>query len=592
MYIKEEKKMEKGIKVKLAGALMFFALLIAISIGIFYPLKNSSAATYKKDGVGVSLYGYYAGKAYWSMNQDQYFNSLSQYPSKNTFDVLFQSIRLFSKISYGPKTFYDEPLATVFFEADLTNNYNGISSYYGSNGWDILGYTPAPAGFNHDFNTFGLKQAYLRFMTPAGAFLFGRMPVYLGLGIAMNTNADAVGDYYPINGNWSIFGGVLFGNETYAGTSGYGYTASGAVYPQDNPDYTHMQMGTMPIAALTLGNPIDNITGSAWISEAHLNQWGAYMQPALTGYEEGVGEAVSTLTAPATTVSQNPEYPTLNITFGGLSATYSNNGTVISGELDYFDGSVVPSSGLASEAVTPLSSVATVYNQNGTPNVNLPSSVITPLPVYSAGGKDKINSWDIYLTAQTLLNTPYFPLTVGGKFGAGSPISAGHYDFTYYSQLENNSTFFGDVIDGYQAIQVNAPGLAYMYGPLPMSTDLANRDILMGYIKENLSKGNTLRESVIYARWAKTNLSINGTNYQMFGGHTIGTELDLNFTHKFSKTMRLKMWASTVITGNGLDSFSYPLQSVGETNPAPTSVPPYSYHKNIYALGSAFVWAF
>ena len=580
--------MDKRLKVRLSLALMIFSLLI----WCFYPVKNSFGAGYKKDGIGVSLSGYYVGKGYWSMNQVQYFNSLSQYPDNNTFQTFFQALRLFTKISYGPKV-YNEPLATFFTEVDLTNDYipTGLAGNgYGSNGWQNFGFTPAPVGFNHDFNTFGLKQAYLRLMTPAGAFLIGRMPVYLGLGIAMNTYADAIGDYFPVdNKKWAVFGGVLIGNETIAGNGLY--SSSAGVYPPPNAAYTHIQMGTMPLLAVVLRKPINDITGSAWISEAHLNQWGAYFQPAAVGYQESVYPGA--FNNGSTAQSENADYPTLNVTFGGLSATYSNDsGTVVSGEFDYFRGSVVPSSNLAAEAVTPLSSPASVYYANGVPNINLSASTIIPLPVYNAGGKDKIDSWDIYLTAQTLLNTPYFPLTIGGKFGAGSPIAAGHYDFTYFSQLENNSTFFGDVIDGYQAIQISAPGMAYMYGPIPMSTDLANRYAIMGYIKEHLPGNNSLRESVIYARWLKTALNINGTNYQMFGGHNIGTEFDLNFTHKFSKTIRLKLWASTVITGKGLDSFSYPVPSTGETNPAPTSVPVYAYHNKIYALGTAFVWAF
>ena len=565
--------MLKRIKVKLVATLIVFALLT----GIFFPLKNSFGKGYKKDGVNVSLYGYYVAKGYWSMNQVQLFNSLAQYPDKNTFQILFQALRLFSKIGYGPKV-YNEPLATLFIEVDLTNAYNGSTNSYGTNGWQNLGYTPVPTGFNHDFNTFGLKQAYLRLMTPAGAFIFGRMPVYLGLGIAMNTYADAIGDYFPINKQWSMFGGVLIGNETVAGNGLY--NGPGGSLPPASFGYTHIQMGTMPLLAVVLSKPISNITGSAWISEAHLNQWGAYFQPSTVGYQEGASV-------------ENPDYPTANITFGGLSATYSNNsGTEVSGEFDYFRGSIVPSSNLAAESVTPLSSPASVYYANGVPNVTLPPSTIIPLPVYNAGGKDPINSWDIYLTAKTLIDTPALTLTVGGKFGAGSPISAGHYDFTYYSQLENNSTFFGDVIDGYQWIQLSAPGLAYMYGPQPMGTDLANRYVVMGYVKEHLPGNNSLRESVIYAKWLKTALNINGTNYQMFGGHTIGTEFDLNFTHKFSKTISWRAWASAVITGKGLDSFSYPVQSTGETNPAPTSVPVYAYHNKIYALGTAFVWAF
>ena len=565
---------------------MIFSLLI----WCFYPIKNSFGAGYKKGGVGISLSGYYVAKAYWAENQVQYFNSLAQYPDNNTFQVFFQALRLYSKISYGPKV-YNEPLATFFTEVDLTNDYlpTGLANNgYGSNGWQNLGYTPAPVGFNHDFNTFGLKQAYLRLMTPAGAFLIGRMPVYLGLGIAMNTYADAIGDYFPINKKWSAFGGVLIGNETIAGNGLY--NAAATVYPPANSSYTHIQMGTIPILAVVLRKPISNITGSIWISEVHLNQWGAYFQPANSGYQEGVYPGA--FSNGVATQIENPDYPTLNVTFGGLSGTYSNNGTVVSGEFDYFRGNVVPSSDLAAEAIVPLTSPATEYLPNGTPNITLPPTSIIPLPVYNAAGKDKISSWDIYLTAQTLLNTSVFPLTVGGKFGAGSPIAAGHYDFTYFSQLENNSTFFGDVIDGYQAIQLSTPGLAYMYGPLPMSTDLANRYAIMGYVKEHLPGDNSLRESVIYARWLKTQLNINGTNYQMFGGHTIGTEFDLNFKHKFSNTIIWRAWASTVISGNGLDSFSYPIASAGETNPAPTSVPVYSYHKKIYALGTAFVWAF
>ena len=567
--------MDKWLKVRLSIVLMIFSLLI----WCFYPIKNSFGAGYKKDGVSISLYGYYVAKGYWAMNQVQMFNSLAQYPDNNTFQTFFQALRLFSKIGYGPKI-YDEPLATLFTEVDLTNDFNGNSIGYGTNGWYNFGYTSAPVGFNHDLNTFGLKQAYLRLMTPAGAFLIGRMPVYLGLGIAMNTYADALGDYFPINKNWSVFGGVLIGNETEAGNGLYNISAG--VYPPANSGYTHIQMGTMPILAVVLGKPISNITGNAWISEAHLNQWGAYFQPAAVGYQEGINPT-----------TENPDYPTANITFGGLSVTYSNNsGTVISGEFDDFRGSIAPSSDLAAEAVIPPAYPTSFYEPNGVPKLISPPSPITPLPVYNASGKNPISSWDIYLTARTLLNTSVFPLTLGGKFGAGSPIAAGHYDFTYYSQLENNSTFFGDVIDGYQAIQFAAPGLAYMYGPVPMSTDLANRAILMGYVKEHFTGGNSLRESIIYADWLKTTLNLNGTNYQMFGGHLIGLEFDLNFTHRFSKTMTWKMWASMVNTGNGLDSFSYPVQSVGETNPAPTSVPIYSYHQRMYALGTIFVWAF
>jgi hypothetical protein len=570
--------MEKWLRYKLSMVLIIFALLI----GCFYLVKNSFGAGYKKDGVSISLYGYYVGKGYWAENQVQEFNSSAGYPNKNTFQVFFQGVRLFPKISYGPKV-HNEPLATLFTEVDLTNGYNGVSSGYGTNGWYVLGQTPAAIGFNHDFNTFGLKQAYLRLMTPIGAFLIGRMPVYLGLGIAMNTYADAIGDYFPINKEWAMFGGVLIGNETIAGNGLY--NASAGAYPPADFGYTHIQMGTMPILAVVLKKPISNITGSIWISEAHLNQWGSYFQPAAGGYQEGVNPSTP----------ESPDYPTANISFGGLSATYSNNGTAVRGEFDYFQGNIIPSSNLAAEAVIPPSSPASPYLANGTPNLTpfpIPSPDIAPLPVYSFSGKDAIDSWDIYLTAKTPINTSIFPLTLGAKFGAGSPIAAGHYDFTYYSQLENNSTFFGDVIDGYQAIQFEAPGLAYMYGPLPMSTDLANRYAIMGYVKEHLPGDNSLRESVIYASWLKTTLNINGTNYQMFGGHPIGTEFDLNFTHRFSKTITWRVWASTVITGSGLDSFSYPIQSVGETNPAPTSVPVYSYHKTIYALGTAFVWAF
>jgi hypothetical protein len=577
-------------------------LAVAVAIAGFLSLtmapKSFAAAQANKAGVSFSLSGQYIGKAFWSQNQAQMFaNSVSSYtyndaqigaspsstatsnpPTQNTFDVFLQRLRLNASISYD-KLAHGMPLAAIFTQFDLTNAYNGVTNGYGTNGWQPLGETTVPGGFNHDFNTFGLRQAYIRFITPIGAIMFGRMPVKFGLGVAVNTNADGIGDFIPL-GDTGIFVGNLFGNETTAYNNNTTPTDIGTTPPAVY-GYSHIQSGTIPTIEVMSLKPMNNVSWSVWLTEAHLNQFGA----ALTTLVNGAY-------SPTTQLSNNSA--SANITYGGLSATYAAKGTKLAGEFDYFRGEIMNSpydiTGVAPNSMGALEKT-TLFNNTTT------------------GDRTKIESYDIYLTGSQLLNTST-PTTLGFKFGIGGPISNDHLDMTYYSQIQNTRTLFGDVIgNNWQPIEFNAPGLNYMYYATgeAMGSNLANRYVIMVDATEHLASGNSLQESLIHAAWLKT--SINGT--QVFGGSDIGTEFDLNFTHHFTKTLSWQAWGAYVWTGSGVDSTSSSGSATstcseyvpaGETcsdvSGAVTyyngtfSSPNNPTHKDIFALGSAIIWNF
>jgi hypothetical protein len=393
------------------------------------------------------------------------------------------------------------------------------------------------------------------------------------MGVAVNTNADGLGDFLPVKqADLGVFLGVLFGNETtaYASYTPTGYVtgtkttpASAVVYPIANPYYTHIQMGTIPTLELMTLKPINHTSYSLWLTEAHLNQFNAYpgyvINPA-NGEEE------------PNTYQASIFNPTANITFGGISAKYSNAGTNLAGEFDYFKGRIIASNAAITAAAG--------------------GSVAPYLPVAPSGSNqyDSVNSYDLYLTGSQLLNTS-IPITVGAKFGIGAPISAGHYNFTYYSQIQNTRTLFGDVIgSNWQTIIFNSPGVAYIYGGTPwaLGSNLSNKWALMVDATEHFSGMNDLQESIIYAQWLKTSLTVPGTvgASQMFGGHHIGTEFDLNFTHHFTKTLAWQAWGGYVWTGSGVDSFTS-----AEATPG-AGVPSTATHKDITALGTAVIWNF
>ena len=517
------------------------ALVIAVAIAGFLTLtmapKSFAASQANKAGVTFSASGQYIGKAFWSQDQAQVFTTTGAYPNSNSFEVFLQRLRMNASISYD-KLAEGMPLAAIFTQFDLTNAYNGVTNGYGTNGWQALGGTTVPTGFNHDFNTFGLRQAYIRFITPIGAVMFGRMPVKFGLGVAVNTNADGVGDFLPL-GNVGVFLGNLFGNETTAYSNGTTPTPIGNVPPAVY-GYSHIQSGTIPTIEVMSLKPMNDVSWSAWLTEAHLNQFGAALSSIVAGAY-----------SPATTLSSNSA--SANITYGGLSATYANKGTNVAGEFDYFRGDIMNSP----------------YSFNVT-----------------NGGRTKIGSYDLYLTGSQLLNTST-PITVGLKFGMGGPISDQHLDMTYYSMVQNTRTLFGDVIgNNWQPIEFSAPGLAYIYQAPgeAMGANLANRYVIMVDAMEHFTGTNDLQESLIHAAWLKDNVAFGGTQTQVFGGSNIGTEFDLNFTHHFTKTLAWQAWGAYVWTGSGVES-----ATPGST---PANFFQNASHKDITALGTAVIWNF
>ena len=276
--------------------------------------------------------------------------------------------------------------------------------------------------------------------------------------------------------------------------------------------------------------PIDNTSWSIWYTEAHLNQFNTQLSGT---YDYLTGE----YTPPTVTLANNLN--TANISYGGLSATYAAKGTKVAGEFDYFRG-----------------------------------DILNMAPYHM-----KINSYDLYLTGSQMLNTST-PMSIGLKFGIGGPVSYQHYDMTFYSQTQNTRTLFGDVIgNNWQPIEFAAPGLSAFYESPgeAMGTNLANRYVIMVDATEHLASGNALQESLVHAAWLKT--SINGG--QVFGGHNIGTEFDLNFTHHFTKTLAWQAWGGYVWTGSGVESYT------GLGNGFE-----YATHKDITALGTAVIWNF
>ncbi|RZD16414.1 MAG: hypothetical protein EVJ46_05145 [Candidatus Acididesulfobacter guangdongensis] len=522
-----------------------------------------AASQANKAGVSFSLNGQYLAIGEWAQNQAQAFVA-NQSPNKNTYEAFLQRLRLNSTVSYD-KLAHGMPLAMLAVQMDLTNSYNGITDGYGTNGYYMLGGTPAPTGFNNDFNTFGLRQAYIRLITPVGAIMFGRMPVKFGLGVAVNTNADGLGDFIPL-GNIGIFAGTLFGSEVsaYDTTACTSTTPAGpfpstdcsisgtteGYYPPATEGYTHIQMGTIPTIEVMTMKPVDHASYSAWLTEAHLNQFEAGLTSANTAYTGG------TTTSFTTASSIGSIQPTANITFGGVSVKYSNAGTKFGLEADYFRGRIIDS------------------NQSIHDGFNY-------LPVQPNGQNqyDGINSYDLYLTGSTMLHTAT-PMSVGLKFGVGAPIASGDYNFTYYSTVQNTKTLFGDVIgSSWQPIQFTAPGQNYIYGGLAgesVGPNLADKYVIMVDAREYLPSSNTLKESLIHAAWLHD--TINGQ--QEFGGSDIGTEFDLNFTHHFTKTLAFQAWGSYVWTGAGVES----VNSSGTFAGAET--------KDITALGSDISWNF
>ena len=543
------------------------ALAVAVAIAGFLSLtmapKSFAASQANKAGVSFALSGQYLGIGEWSQNQAQAFMNNNTTPSQNSFQAFLQRLRLNTSVSYD-KLAHGMPLAALFVQMDLTNAYNGITNGYGTNGYYMLGGTPAPTGFNNDFNTFGLRQAYIRLITPIGAIMFGRMPVKFGLGVAVNTNADGLGDFLPL-GNIGVFAGTLFGSEVSAydtyqcntSTIGLGNNSTNCAlsgttegyYPPATEGYTHIQMGTIPTIEVMTMKPINDTSYSAWLTEAHLNQFEAALSSENTAYT-GTN---TTLNLSSTIGSVQP---TANITFGGLSAKYANAGTKFAGEFDYFRGRIVES------------------NQSITNGMGY-----LPVPASGSNQYDGINSYDLYLTGSQLLQTST-PVQLGVKFGIGAPIAQGDYNFTYYSTIQNTKTLFGDVIgSSWQPIQFSAPGNNYIYGGAAgeqVGPNLANKWVLMVDAKEYLQSNNTLKESLIHAAWLQTNIA----NTPEFGGSDIGTEFDLNFTHHFTKTLAWQAWGSYVATGSGVESF---------TNSTTLST---ATHKNITALGTDVSWNF
>jgi hypothetical protein len=557
-------------------------LAVAVAIAGFLSLtmapKSFAAAQANKAGVSFSLSGQYIVRGFWAQNQTEYFISSPGYPTNNTFQAFTQRLRLNATLNYGTAG-GGMPLASILTQFDLTNDYNptGLApNGYGTNGWSTLGYTAAPTGFNHDTNTFGLRQAYLRLVSPVGMWMVGRMPVKFGLGIAVNTNADGLGDFIPLrSADLGVFLGVLIGNET-TSYSYYSPTANpnGNQYPAIatpaiSPYYTHIQMGTIPTLEVMMLKPVNNFTGSLWLTEAHLNQFtalpGPYYNSATASFDSNVDEGIN--------------YPTANITFGGLSGTYnSGKGTIVKGEFDYFRGHIIASS--AALSLIPAGyTVADICSVNPTD---------CPLPVSPSGSNqyDAVSSYDLYLSGSQAINAS-MPLTLGVKFGIGAPIANGDYNFTYYSMQQNTRTLFGNVLgSNWQPIMMTSPGINYIYTSASATgANLANKWGLMVDLTEHFGNGNSLKEAVVHESWLKTSMNITGNNYstQMFGGSNIGNEFDLDFTHHFTKTLAWQAWGGYVWTGSGVESYTA----------TPTGgVPSTATHKDITALGTAVIWNF
>jgi len=264
----------------------FIVALVGFLAITMMATPSFAASQANKAGVSFSLNGQYLAIGEWAQNQAQAFVA-NKSPNKNTYQAFLQRLRLNSTVSYD-KLAHGMPLAMLAVQMDLTNSYNGITDGYGTNGYYMLGGTPAPTGFNNDFNTFGLRQAYIRLITPIGAIMFGRMPVKFGLGVAVNTNADGLGDFIPL-GNIGIFAGTLFGSEVSAydtvgpcGNSTTSPTTDCALpgttegyYPPATEGYTHIQMGTIPTIEVMTMKPVNGVSYSAWLTEAHLNQFEA-----------------------------------------------------------------------------------------------------------------------------------------------------------------------------------------------------------------------------------------------------------------------------------------------------------------------------
>ena len=557
------------------------ALAVAVAIAGFLSLtmapKSFAAAQAANKGVSFSLSGQYIARGFWAQNQTEDFNSSPGFPTSNTFQAFTQRLRLNAALNYGTAG-GGMPLASILTQFDLTNDYNptGLApNGYGTNGWSTLGYTAAPTGFNHDFNTFGLRQAYLRLVSPVGMWMVGRMPVKFGLGIAVNTNADGLGDFLPLSSaDLGVFLGVLIGNET-TSYSYYPATATGGnqypaiATPAISPYYTHIQMGTIPTLEVMMLKPVNHFTGSLWLTEAHLNQFTALPGPFYN----------STTGTFNTSVDESIYYPTANVTFGGLSGTYnSGKGTIVKGEFDYFRGHIIASS--AALSLIPAGyTVADICSVNPTD---------CPLPVSPSGSNqyDAVSSYDLYLSGSQAINAS-MPLTLGVKFGIGAPIANGDYNFTYYSMQQNTRTLFGNVLgSNWQPIMMTSPGINYIYTSASATgANLANKWGLMVDLTEHFGNGNSLKEAVVHESWLKTSMNITGNNYstQMFGGSNIGNEFDLDFTHHFTKTLAWQAWGGYVWTGSGVDSYS--ATSTG-------GVPSTATHKDITALGTAVIWNF
>ena len=487
------------------------------------------------------------------------------------------------------------PLAMLAVQMDLTNSYNGITDGYGTNGYYLLGGTPAPTGFNNDFNTFGLRQAYIRLITPIGAIMFGRMPIKFGLGVAVNTNADGLGDFIPL-GNIGIFAGTLFGSEVSAydtvgpcANSNNPTTNDCALpgttegyYPPATEGYTHMQMGTIPTIEVMTMKPVNHTSYSAWLTEAHLNQFEAGLSSVRTAYNGGPASGNYNATSDISSVA-----PTANITFGGVSVKYSNAGTKFGLEADYFRGRIIASN-------QAISDIPQGMNLADVDLDSLKYSGQGVLPVVPNGNNqyNGINSYDLYLTGSTMLHTAT-PMSVGLKFGVGAPIANGDYNFTYYSTIQNTKTLFGDVIgSSWQPIQFNAEGNSYIYGGAAgesVGPNLADKYVIMVDAREYLPSSNTLKESLIHAAWLHDTIK----GQQVFGGSDIGTEFDLNFTHHFTKTLAWQAWGSYVWTGAGVESENTTPITLGDgvnstqfTNFAGAET------KDITALGTDISWNF
>jgi hypothetical protein len=554
------------------------ALAVAVAIAGFLSLtmvpKSFAAAQAANKGVSFSLSGQYIARGFWAQNQTEYFISSPGYPTSNTFQAFTQRLRLNAALNYGTAG-GGMPLASILTQFDLTNDYNptGLApNGYGTNGWSTLGYTAAPTGFNHDFNTFGLRQAYLRLVSPVGMWMVGRMPVKFGLGIAVNTNADGLGDFLPLSSaDLGVFLGVLIGNET---TSYSSYSPAGTQFPAIalpaiSPTYSHIQMGTIPTLEVMMLKPVNHFTGSLWLTEAHLNQFTALPGPVYN-------PQTNTFNA---NVDENIYFPTANVTFGGLSGTYnSGKGTIVKGEFDYFRGRIIASNAAITGYPNPY------YNSNGVFQYN--QGYFLPVQPSGSNQYDSVNSYDLYLSGSQAINAS-MPLTLGVKFGIGAPIANGDYNFTYYSMQQNTRTLFGNVLgSNWQPIMMTSPGINYIYTTASATgANLANKWGLMVDLTEHFGNGNSLEEAVVHESWLKTSMNITGNNYstQMFGGSNIGNEFDLDFTHHFTKTLAWQAWGGYVWTGSGVDSYS--ATSTG-------GVPSTATHKDITALGTAVIWNF